>query len=110
MDRLPQKVPHGNLLLHVGGFAEEDKRVMGECPDMAAIEKEAVREGLAQGVAGAVRDLLASSAGGRGGAGPDSGCSCGGRCGAGAAAACHLPATSLLNELPLPPIACRSIT
>ena len=69
MDRLPQKVPHGNLLLHVGGFAEEDKRVMGECPDMAAIEKEAVREGLAQGVAGAVRDLQASSAGGRGGAG-----------------------------------------
>ena len=35
---------------------------MGECPDMAAIEKEAVREGLAQGVAGAVRDLQASSA------------------------------------------------
>ena len=89
MDRLPQKVPHGNLLLHVGGFAEEDKRVMGECPDMAAIEKEAVREGLAQGVAGAVRDLQASSAsaGGRGAGELGSDCSSGGHCGAGGAAA-----------------------
>lgn len=55
--RLIQKVPHGNLLLHIAGFAEVDKQAMLELPEAAAIEKEAVREGLVQGVAGALCDM-----------------------------------------------------
>jgi hypothetical protein len=52
-----QKVPHGNLLLKAGGFAEVDRRAVDEMPQEAAKLKAAVREGLAQGVSGAMRDL-----------------------------------------------------
>ncbi|PRW59847.1 2-hydroxy-6-oxo-6-phenylhexa-2,4-dienoate hydrolase [Chlorella sorokiniana] len=55
--RFIQKVPHGNLLLRVSGFAEEDQRVTLELPAMAGQMKASVREGLRQGVAGAIRDL-----------------------------------------------------
>ncbi|KAL4428008.1 hypothetical protein ABPG75_002097 [Micractinium tetrahymenae] len=55
--RLLQRIPHGNLLLRLGGFSEEDRRVMAERPEAAAALTAAVREGLAQGVRGALQDL-----------------------------------------------------
>ena len=57
----PQRVPHGNLLLRVGGFAEADIRAMHAAPAAAAQLAAGVREGLRQGVAGAMRDLQARS-------------------------------------------------
>lgn len=55
-----QRVPHGDLLLRLGGFSEEDRKVLAERPEAAAVLKSAVREGLAPGVAGALQDLQVS--------------------------------------------------
>lgn len=41
----------------MGGFSEEDRKAVAERPEAAAALTAAVREGLVQGVAGALQDL-----------------------------------------------------